>query len=127
MSIPERTRIMTAHRVEPNGPLIPQPAMTREALRDAVTRIALPELVTFDREYAEACDRAAQGESANPQRFFLTKWATFVAIERHPARAAALHEAERTSGDPHGTEEQLHSAMDTVSRILAEAQQQIGL
>jgi hypothetical protein len=60
-------------------------------------------------------------------RFFLTKWATFVAIERFPARAAALHEAERASGDPRSTEEQFRSAMTVISLILAEAQRDIGL
>lgn len=118
---------MTAQHLEHDGPLIPRPAMTREALRDAVRRIALQELAAFDKECAEAFDRAAQAQSTNPLRFFLTKWATFVAIERHPSRAAALHEAERVSGDPQSTEEQFRSAMNTITRILAEAQRDIGL
>jgi hypothetical protein len=118
---------MTAQHAEHDGPLIPQPAMTREALRDAVRRIALTELAAFDRECAEAFDRAAQTQSTNPLRFFLTKWATFVAIERFPARAAALREAERASGDPRSTEEQFRAAMTVTSQILAEAQRELGL
>ncbi|MCM2429198.1 hypothetical protein [Streptomyces sp. RKAG337] len=118
---------MTAQHAEHDGPLIPQPAMTREALREAVRRIALSDLAVLDRECAEAFDRAVQTQSTSPLRFFLTKWATFVAIERWPSRAAALHGAERISGDPHSTEEQFRSAMDTINRILAEAQQEIGL
>ena len=118
---------MTAQHVEHDGPLIPQPAMTREALREAVRRIALSDLAMFDQECAQAFDRAAQTQSTNPLRFFLTKWATFVAIERHPSRAAALHDAERTSGDPQSTQEQFRSAMTRVGRILAEAQREIGL
>jgi len=53
--------------------------MRREALRDAVRRIALPELADFDRGGAESFDRAVQTQSVNPWRFFLIKWATFVA------------------------------------------------
>jgi len=118
---------MTAEQLEHDGPLIPQPAMTREALREAVRRIALPQLAVLDRECAEAFDRAVQTRSTNPLRFFLTKWATFVAIERHPERAAAMHSAERVSGDPDSTDQQFRAAMDTINRILAEAQREIGL
>jgi hypothetical protein len=117
---------VTARHMEHDGPLIPQPAMTREALREAVKRIALPSLAELDRECEKAFDRAVQTQSTNPLRFFLIKWATFVAIERWPARAAALHEAEQISGDPRSTQEQFRAAMDTTNRILAEAQQEIG-
>lgn len=118
---------MTAQHADNDGPLIPQPAMTREALRDAVRRIDMPNLVVLDKECHEAFDRAAETGAINPLRFFLIKWATHVAIHRWPARAAALHEAERVAGDPNATEEQFREAMETSSRILAEAQQEIGL
>ncbi|WHM39409.1 hypothetical protein [Streptomyces sp. BPTC-684] len=101
--------------------------MTRDSVREAVRRISLSHLAEFDRECADAFDRAVQTQSVNPLRFFLIKWATFVAVERWPARAAALHDAERRAGDPGATEEQFRAAMDTTSRILAEAQQEIGL
>ncbi|MCJ1677017.1 hypothetical protein MTF65_06595 [Streptomyces sp. APSN-46.1] len=119
---------MTAqHAEEADGPLISQPAMTREALRDAVRRIDMAALVFFDKECHEAFDRAAETGAINPLRFFLMKWATHVAIQRWPARAAALREAERSAGDPKATEEQFRAAMATSSRILAEAQREIGL
>ncbi|WP_030776363.1 hypothetical protein [Streptomyces sp. NRRL F-2664] len=117
---------MTAQQCEDGGPLIPQPAMTREALRDAVRRIDMANLAVLDRECNEAFDRAAETGAINPLRFFLIKWATHVAIHRWPARSAALHEAERIAGDPDATEEQFRAAMETSSRILAEAQREIG-
>ncbi|WP_329122027.1 hypothetical protein [Streptomyces sp. NBC_01465] len=118
---------MSAQSAEHEGPLISQPAMTREAVREAVRRLSLAQLAEFDRESAEAFDRAVQAQSVNPLRFFLIKWATFVAVERWPSRAMALHRAEQVSGDPDSTEEQFRAAMDTTSRILAEAQGEIGL
>ncbi|MFG2880693.1 hypothetical protein ACGFYU_37750 [Streptomyces sp. NPDC048337] len=117
---------MTAQQLEAGGPLIPQPAMTREALRDAVRRIDMPSLAALDKECNEAFDRAAETGAINPLRFFLIKWATHVAIHRWPARSAALHEAERIAGDPNATEEEFRAAMQTSSRILAEAQREIG-
>ncbi|MFJ6799142.1 hypothetical protein [Streptomyces sp. NPDC091268] len=117
---------MTAEQLEAGGPLIPQPAMTREALRDAVRRIDMPSLPALDKECNEAFDRAAETGAINPLRFFLIKWATHVAIHRWPARAAALHAAERVVGDPNATEQEFRTAMETSSRILAEAQREIG-
>jgi hypothetical protein len=58
-----------------------------------------------------------QAQSTNPLRFFLAKWATVVAIERWPTRAAAFHEAERLSGDPKASEQQFRDAMETTGRI----------
>ncbi|MER5935447.1 hypothetical protein [Streptomyces sp. NPDC002054] len=118
---------MTAQHLEGDGPLIPQPAMTREALRDAVRRIDMQSLPALDKECHEAFDRAAETGGINPLRFFLIKWATHVAIHRWPSRAAALEEAQRIAGDPDATEEQFRTAMETSSRILAEAQREIGL
>ncbi|MFD7264039.1 DUF6247 family protein [Streptomyces sp. NPDC059874] len=117
---------MTAQHLEDGGPLIPQPAMTREALRDAVRRIDMANVAVFDRECNEAFDRAAGTGAINPLRFFLIKWATHVAIHRWPARSAALHEAERVAGDPSATEQEFTAAMEISSRILAEAQREIG-
>jgi hypothetical protein len=108
---------MSAQHAEQDGPLIPQPVMTREALREAIRRVALPRLAELDRECAEAFDRAVQAQSTNPLRFYLAKWTTVVAIERWPTRAAAFHEAERLSGDPKTSEQQFRAAMETTGRI----------
>ncbi|WP_052713999.1 hypothetical protein, partial [Streptomyces katrae] len=118
---------MTAQHTEADGPLIPQPAMTREALRDAVRRLDMRSLAEFDTECHEAFDRAAETGAINPLRFFLIKWATHVAIQRWPARAGALAEAQRLAGDPTVEDKVFRAAMETSSRILAEAQQEIGL
>ncbi len=83
-------------------------------------------LAVLDKECNEAFDRAAETGAINPLRFFLIKWATHVAIQRWPARAAALREAERVAGDPAATEAQFRAAMETSSRILADAQREIG-
>jgi hypothetical protein len=40
---------MSAQHAEQDGPLIPQPVMTREALRGAIRRVALPRLAELDR------------------------------------------------------------------------------
>ncbi|MFF2196772.1 hypothetical protein [Streptomyces sp. NPDC058157] len=74
--------------------------MTREALRDAVRRLDMRNLAEFDMDCHEAFDRAAETGAINPLRFFLIKWATHVAIQRWPARAEALTEAQRLAGDP---------------------------
>ncbi|MFI1647829.1 hypothetical protein ACH4XT_12930 [Streptomyces avidinii] len=42
-------------------------------------------------------------------------------------RSAALAEAERVAGDPTVGEEAFRTSMETSSRILAEAQREIGL
>ncbi|WP_405440238.1 hypothetical protein OG373_24120 [Streptomyces avidinii] len=118
---------MTAQHAEGDGPLIAQPAMTREALRDGVRRLDMPSLAAFDKECHEAFDQAAETGAINPLRFFLIKWATHVAIHRWPMRSAALAEAERVAGDPTVGEEAFRTSMETSSRILAEAQREIGL
>lgn len=107
--------------------IIPQPAMTREALREAVRHLKPLNLSQYDRELGEAFDQAVQTESIRWMRGFLIKWATFVAIERRPARAAALHEAERVSADASATGEQVLDAQRRVAEILRDAQREIGL
>jgi hypothetical protein len=81
----------------------------------------------YDRELGEAFDQAVQTESIGWMRGFLIKWATFVAIERRPARAAALHEAERVSADESATGEQVLDAQRRIAEILRAAQREIGL
>ncbi|MGW3571947.1 DUF6247 family protein [Streptomyces sp. NPDC000941] len=110
-----------------HGPLLPQPAMARDALREAVKRLDLTRIAEFDRELGDAFDRAVQTASTTPMRLFLEKWATVVAIERHPDRARALHEAERVTGDPQATEEEFRAAQRTIARILNEASTEAGI
>ncbi|WP_128507837.1 hypothetical protein [Streptomyces inhibens] len=86
---------MSSQPVHSDGPLMPMPDLTLPALRSAVAVLApakLPELVE---EMQEAFDRAGQDGSTAPIRMFYRRWATFVAIERDPARAARFHAAEQ--------------------------------
>lgn len=107
-------------------PVIPQPPMTRDALREAVKRLDLSRIAEFDRDLGEAFDRAVQTASTTPMRLFLEKWATVVAIERHPGRFQAMREAERVTGDPRATEEEFRAAQQTIARILREASAETG-
>ncbi|MER7793814.1 DUF6247 family protein [Streptomyces sp. NPDC097640] len=110
-----------------HGPVLPQPTMTRDALREAVKRLDLSRIAEFDRELGEAFDRAVQAASTTPMRLFLEKWATVVAIERHPDRARAMREAEQVTGDPQATEAEFRAAQRTVARILNEASAEAGI
>ncbi|AQW51183.1 DUF6247 family protein [Streptomyces violaceusniger] len=117
---------MSSQPDHPHVPVIPQPPMTRDALREAVKRLDLARIAEFDRELGEAFDRAVQTASTTPMRLFLEKWATVVAIERHPGRFHAMREAERVTGDPQATEEEFRSAQQTITRILREASAEAG-
>ncbi|MEV5141984.1 hypothetical protein AB0K71_19265 [Streptomyces syringium] len=110
-----------------DGALIPQPAMTREALREAVRHIKPLNLAQYDRELGEAFDQAVRTETIGWMRGFLIKWAMFVAVERLPQRAAALREAERVAADPASSDQQVLDAQREIARILAVAEREIGL
>ncbi|MDX6757912.1 MULTISPECIES: DUF6247 family protein [Streptomyces] len=73
---------------------MPQPASTPEGLRSALALLAPEILPTFDAERAVALQQARQQVSAAPMRRFVGQWAVYVAVERHPERAARLHELE---------------------------------
>jgi hypothetical protein len=79
----------------PYGPLIPMPELTPDALRAAVTRIAPSRVPALTQHLFEATTNAQQTQSLAPLRAFVHSWAVFVAIERHPERAARLRELER--------------------------------
>lgn len=79
----------------PYGPLIPMPELTPDALRAAVARIAPSRLPALTQHLLEAATNAQQTQGLAPLRAFVHSWAVFVAIERHPERAARLRELER--------------------------------
>lgn len=107
------------------GALIPQPALTREALREAVRYIKPLNVTQYDRELGEAFDQAVQTESIGWMRGFLIKWATFIAIERRPDRSTALRAAEHVTDDPSATEQQIRDAQRQIGRLLEEAQREV--
>jgi hypothetical protein len=66
--------------------------------------VAPDAVTTFDAERAAALKQARDTYSAAPLRRFIGQWAVYVAIERHPERAARLraleaHAAATTSPD----------------------------
>ncbi len=120
-----REQRMSVQPVHHDGPIVPMPPLTRDALREAVKRVSLVNLPQFDLEAGRAFDQACQNGSTAPLRLFLRRWGVFVAIEREPGRAARLHEAERISQDDTVGESGFRSAMAEVNRILREAEQEI--
>jgi hypothetical protein len=77
------------------GPFIPMPELTPDALRTTVARIAPSRIPALTQHLFEATTNALQVQSLAPLRAFVHSWAVFVAIERHPQRAARLRELER--------------------------------
>ncbi|MFI2434331.1 hypothetical protein [Streptomyces sp. NPDC018693] len=89
---------MSARTDGPYGPLIPMPELTPDALRAAVARIAPSRIPARTQHLFEATTNAQQTQSlahCEPScspRGGTPTWAVFVAIERHPERAARLRE-----------------------------------
>ncbi|WP_340385132.1 hypothetical protein U5640_15475 [Streptomyces sp. SS7] len=75
----------------------------------------------------EAFDQAIQLSSVTPMRLFLEKWATLVAVERHPEQARRMREAERTLADPSASEDAFQQAPATVTRILDMASEEAAV
>lgn len=109
---------MTAQREEPAIPVLPQPPMTREALRAAVRQLDLTRLPEFDRDLGQAFDQAVQLSSTTPMRLFLEKWATLAAILRHPDRARRLREAENALADPGIQHDAVQKARQAIASVL---------
>jgi hypothetical protein len=118
---------MSAQHAETRPPLIPQPPTTRDALREAVKQIALARLPEFDRDLGEAFDQAIQLSSTTPMRLFLEKWATLVAIERHPEQARMMRDAEQIIADPSAPEAAFRQAQAVITRILDTASEEAGV
>ncbi|RKN70291.1 hypothetical protein D7231_20645 [Streptomyces klenkii] len=112
---------------QPNGPyapLIPMPELTPDALRAAVTKIAPSRIPALTQHLFEATTNAQKTSSLAPLRAFVHSWAVFVAIQRHPERAARLSELERTvdagEADP-------HDALAEILAIREAAEREAGL
>ncbi|WP_455356368.1 hypothetical protein [Streptomyces sp. SYSU K217416] len=86
---------MSAQHGGPYGPLIPMPDLTPDALRAAVAKIAPSRMPALTQHLFEATTNAQQTQSLAPLRAFVHSWAVFVAVERHPERAARLRELEQ--------------------------------
>ncbi|PWI43803.1 hypothetical protein [Streptomyces sp. ICBB 8177] len=115
---------MGAEQTTGDGPLVPMPPLTPTALRRAVAQIAPAQLAAFRDHLEEAAEQAASSSSTAPLRSFLRYWGEFVAVQRHPARAARLRELENTAQnatDPAAA----RAALAGVREIMAQAQREV--
>lgn len=76
-------------------PLIPRPALTLPALRQAVATVVPSRLAEFFEGMQKAFVQAGDEDSVFPIRMFYWRWGVIVEIERHPETARRLHAAER--------------------------------
>ncbi|MGW1072626.1 hypothetical protein [Streptomyces sp. NPDC002537] len=94
------------------------------ALREALARVAPSLLPRMESERDEVLTLAAATQSVGPVDGFLLRWAVAVEIERHPATARRLREAEarvRAASD----EEPMRTAAREVARIKAAARRAV--
>jgi len=91
---------MTAEHPQGDEPLIPMPALSLTALRQAVAEVAPSRLPEFFQEIQDAFTQAGDEDSVFPIRHFYQRWGAAIAIERRPLVAARLHAAERALADP---------------------------
>ncbi|WP_326729068.1 DUF6247 family protein [Streptomyces phaeochromogenes] len=98
-----------------DGPLIPMPELTPDALQAAVARIAPGRLPALTQHFFEATTNAQHTQTLAPLHAFVHSWAVFIATERHPRRAARLRELERivAAGDQEPAEAQAGTAAST--------------
>ncbi|MEU9114880.1 DUF6247 family protein [Streptomyces sp. NPDC048483] len=106
------------------GPLIPMPDLTPDALRSAVARIAPSRVSALTQHLFEATTNVQRTQSLAPLRAFVHSWAVFIAIQRHPQRAARLRELEEIVD---GGEADPSDAIDEVRRIRDVAEAEAGL
>ncbi|WP_155060800.1 DUF6247 family protein [Streptomyces blattellae] len=104
----------------------PQPASTPEDLRAAIAQLAPDALPTFDAERSAALQQAREQVSAAPMRRFVGQWAVYVALERHPERAAALRSLETRAAATENLEE-ARAIASKIGRILDMACAEAGI
>ncbi|MEU3354186.1 hypothetical protein [Streptomyces sp. NPDC037389] len=92
---------MTVQHAEQNGPLIPRPALTLPALRQAVAAVVPSRLPELFEDMQKAFVQAGEDGGVAPIRMFYRRWGVVVEIERHPHTARRLHEAERALDSGH--------------------------
>jgi hypothetical protein len=90
---------MSAEHVHGDEPLIAMPALTLDALRQAVAVLVPSRLPEFFQEIQDAFSQAGDEDSVFPIRHFYQRWAATIAIERRPSVATRLHAAERALAD----------------------------
>ncbi|MFI1336997.1 DUF6247 family protein [Streptomyces sp. NPDC020845] len=111
---------------DPEAHRIAQPASTPEELRAALALIAPDALPTFDAERAAALRQSREQVSAAPMRRFVGQWAVYVAVERHPDRAARLRALEARAAETGDIHEARELAAE-IGRILDTACAEAGI
>ena len=76
---------MTAEYPHGDEPLIPMPALSLPALRQAVATVAPSRLPEFFQEIQDAFTQACDEDSVFPIRHFYQRWGAAIAIERRPS------------------------------------------
>ncbi|MBO1337135.1 hypothetical protein J3486_38615 [Streptomyces sp. VRA16 Mangrove soil] len=100
------------------------PELTPDALRSAVAKIAPSRVPALTQHLFEATTNAQQTQSLAPLRAFVHSWAVFVAIERHPGRAARLRELEAIADAGDGD---LATVLSEITAIRDAAEAEAGL
>jgi hypothetical protein len=90
---------MTPEYPQGDEPLIPMPALSLPALRQAVATVVPSRLPEFFLEIQDAFAQAGDEDSAFPIRHFYRRWGAAIAIGRSSV-AARLHAAEQALADP---------------------------
>ncbi|MFE2426703.1 hypothetical protein ACFXJ5_08105 [Streptomyces sp. NPDC059373] len=90
---------MGAQPAHHDGPTIPRPDRTPDALREAIARVAPHRLSEMEKEKNETLALAVQENSIGPIHMFLLRWAVAVEIERFPETSKRLHRAEQVAAD----------------------------
>ncbi|MFJ3820227.1 hypothetical protein [Streptomyces nodosus] len=93
---------MTMPYMHEDAPLIPRPALTLPALRQAVATVVPSRLPEFFEDLQNAFVHAGDEDSVVPIRMFYRRWGVVVEIERYPETARRLRAAEQaiTDRDP---------------------------
>lgn len=105
--------------------LIPRPARTLEALREALAVLVPLRVPEMEREKDTALSTAVEQSSIAPLRGFLLRWAVVIEIERFPEVARRFHRAEylaQVSEDPKTSREHVRET----GEILRAAYRELG-
>jgi hypothetical protein len=78
----------------------------------------------FEQEFRAAWEEAIQSGGVVPMHVFLHRWAVWVCIERHPAKAARQRELERIAGSSDDVRAR-RSAAAELARLLHWAQREL--
>jgi hypothetical protein len=109
---------MTAEHTQGDEPLIPMPALTLDAFRQAVATVAPSRLPEFFQDIQDTFSQAGDEDSVFPIRHFYQRWGATIAIERRPSVAARLHAAERALADA-DAEIRQHAVRDAAEIVQA--------